>query len=64
MTKYIIRWDIGYGCSYKIVEADDEDEAQDLAYEQWREDAENSADYGILEYNEENCADYDLEWEE
>ena len=43
--KYIIRWDAGYGSEYDEVEAESVDEANSMAYERWREDAENNADY-------------------
>lgn len=32
MPQYIINWDCGYGDSYEIVEANDSDEAEKLAY--------------------------------
>lgn len=52
--KYIIKWDGGYGFSYDVVEAEDEDEALDLAYDYWKEEVESNADYGIVgEWTEE-----------
>ena len=49
MTKnYIIEWDAGYGNKYKEIEADNAEEAEKIAYEQWREDAESQARYGVI----------------
>lgn len=64
MPKFIIRHNAGYGNSYSVVEAETMSEAEELAYEAWREEAESNADYDAMEYTEENCNDYDLEWEE
>jgi hypothetical protein len=51
--RYIIRWNTGYGDSWKEVEAGSEQEATDMAYVEWREEAENQADYGVEPYTEE-----------
>lgn len=48
MPNYIVKWNIGYGDNYEEVEAENEDKANELAYENWREEAENNADYGVL----------------
>lgn len=63
MAKWIIRTNYGYGDSYEVVEAESRDDADTIAYDTWREAVESNADYGTLEYNEENCGDYDLEWD-
>ena len=63
MQKFIITWDTGYGDSHMIVEADDIDEANTIAYEYWREDAENNAKYSAEEYTKELAQDLNLEWE-
>lgn len=62
MPKFIIRWNTGYGDSHEVVEADDDDHAQELAYQAWREAAENGADYGTMEYTEANCDAFDLDF--
>ena len=41
--KFIIYWDAGYGIDHGLVEAKDYDEAVDLAYENWKQ----NADYGV-----------------
>lgn len=64
MGKFIVHWDTGYGASYAVLEADTKEDAEGLAYQSWREEAESNANYGVLEYTEDNCRDYDLEWEE
>lgn len=48
-NKYLIRWDVGYGPMYEVVEAESPDEATEMAYEVWRDEAESNADYGIEE---------------
>lgn len=61
--KYIVHWNAGYGSSYEVVEAESEDQAQNEAYELWREDVESHADYGVMPYTEENCDNYGLDWD-
>ena len=62
MSKYIIKWDSGHGSDeLEVVEAPDEDAATRIAYERWREEAENNADYGAELYTEELAEDYGLE---
>ena len=58
MSKYIIKWNVGYGEEVEVVEAPDEEAATHIAYERWREDAENNADYGAELYTEELAEDY------
>ena len=58
MKKVIIHWNTGYGASYEVVEVEEDQEAEDLAYENWREEAESNAEYGIMEWSEENEEDY------
>ena len=57
MKKFIIKWDIGYGPSYDTVEADSIDEANEIAYESWREEAENQANYSAEEWSESLAED-------
>lgn len=57
--KYIIYWDAGYGKNHSEVEADSHDEAVDMAYEEWKEEAESNADYGVIgEATDELREDY------
>ena len=60
MEKFIIIWNAGYGDNAETIEAENQDIANDIAYENWREDAENQADYRAVPYNKETALDYDL----
>jgi hypothetical protein len=55
MKKYIIMWNCGYGKNYEEIEANNKEEAENAAYEAWRDDAEFNADYGVM-----GEADYEL----
>ena len=46
--EFIVRWNTGYGDSYEMVEAETEEEAVDLAYELWKEESDNNADYDVV----------------
>lgn len=46
--KYIIKWNSGYGDTYMEVEADNDKEAMNRAYDEWREEAESNADYAVV----------------
>ena len=48
MKEYIIKWDAGYGDSYELVSATDPEVAMNMAYEAWKEEAENNADYDVI----------------
>jgi hypothetical protein len=58
--KYIIRWNTGCGDSAEVIEADSMSEAEEAAYEFWREDVESSADYEAYEYTQDLADDYGL----
>jgi hypothetical protein len=53
MDKWTVQWDIGYGPDAEIIEAKDQDEADNIAYECWREAAEMNADYYAEPYTKE-----------
>lgn len=54
MKKYIIRWNIGFGDYFDVVECNSLKEAEDEAYEFWREEAEQNSDFGVVgEYTKE-----------
>jgi len=63
--RFVIRWELGnYGDNYEIVEAENHDEAEKMAYEKWREEAEEGADYECVgeltdELKEEHCLEDD-----
>ena len=61
MPKFIISWDIGYGRSHEIIDARDLDMARMAAYEQAREEFENSADYDSEPYTEERAKELEIE---
>ena len=48
MKKWIITWDSGYGNNYSEVEAETEEEAGKIAYEEWQEESEANANYGVI----------------
>ena len=48
MKKYIIMWDCGYGANYEEVEAENEEKANDIAYEAWKDGAESNANYKVV----------------
>jgi len=49
MPKYKIHWDYGYGVHEETIEADTLEDAEEEAYQNWREGAESQADYGAEE---------------
>jgi len=61
MPKYIIQWDTGYGNSYDTIEANSLDEANEIAYGEWKGEAESHADYSAKEYNQELAEDLGLD---
>lgn len=70
MRWYRIYWDIGYGESSDIIEAEDANEAERIAYEQAKDEFENTANYWSEELTEDICeeegldpADYGLDEE-
>lgn len=52
MSKYIIKWDAGYGESAEVVEAGSMDEALEMAEISWLEEAQSQADYEAFEYDQ------------
>jgi hypothetical protein len=57
VMKYIIKWDVGYGPNYEVVEADSIEAANQMAYDAWNDDAQSNADYDAIEYSEEYWRD-------
>lgn len=45
MPRFLLTWDAGYGPSTEEVEADNQEDANQMAYEAWREEAESNAKY-------------------
>jgi len=48
MPQYIIYIDCGYEDEYEEVSAENEEEANKIAYKRWREEAEVQAGYGVI----------------
>lgn len=46
--KFIIKWNAGYGEDYLEVEAENEEAALNQAHDQWKEEVECNADYGVV----------------
>ncbi len=61
MKKWIITWNIGYGESAEVVEAETVEKARMEAYDRAREDFENNADYDAVPYTKELAEDYEIE---
>lgn len=61
MAKFIIQWNTGYGDFHEVVEADNKDHALEMAYDAWRADAENNADYDAVPYSKEKAEDLGVE---
>lgn len=62
MPKYIITWDCGFGSKDSaVVECADDDAAQAVAYDHWREAAENNADYSAEPYTQERAEELEIE---
>jgi len=61
MNKFIITWDAGYGEESEVVEADNLDDATEMAREAWKEDAESNAVFFALEYDKDTAVDLGLE---
>ena len=64
MAKFIIKWDAGYGESAEVVDAENIEKAQKLAYEYWKEDVENNANYSAEEYSKELAYELSIEDED
>ncbi len=59
MPEYIIKWDAGNGEEYDIVDAEDEKDAMNYAYMQWREAIAEK--YGVVgEVTDELLDEYGL----
>lgn len=51
MPKYIITWNAGYGVDADEVDCESLQEAEQIAYDAWREAAESNASYDAVEWN-------------
>lgn len=64
MKKYLIKWNAGYGENYHADEFKSQEEASEAAYEEWRQDAESSAEYEAVPLTKEIAEDHGLDWDE
>ena len=60
MKRFIIQWNTGYGDSYDVVEAENQEDARIIAYEVWRDEVESNADYSAEPYTKKLAEDYGL----
>lgn len=58
MTKYLIKWDAGYGECYDVIDANDENEALNVAYEAWHDAVQSQAEYGAEILTDELADEY------
>jgi len=61
MRKWIIFWDAGYGEETEVIEAANQNEADEAAYEQWHENVESNANYYAKPYTKELAEENGLE---
>lgn len=52
MPKFIMKINYGYGDEYQGVEAENLEEAQEAAYDWWKQEAENQAEYTAVPWTE------------
>lgn len=53
MKKWIITWDAGCGPSSEVIEAVSFEKAEQEAYEQWKQEAEDQAEYTAEPWTQE-----------
>lgn len=63
MPKFIITWNAGYGDNVEVVTADNQRDAQMIAYEMAREEFESSADYTATPLTKDSAEEYGLDVE-
>lgn len=56
--KYLIMFDAGYGETYDEIDADSLDEADQIAYDCWRDEAESGANYWAKPMTDKLREDY------
>ena len=62
--KYLIKWNAGYGHDFEVIDANDQSEADDAAYQSWKQAAEMEADYIAEPLTAELCDEYNIDPEE
>jgi hypothetical protein len=65
MPKFIITYGFSYGGDdyQDVIEAENEDEATNMAYEAFIEMAESQGSYDVKKYDQENCENYGIKFE-
>ncbi len=61
MPKFLIVYDAGFGEEADVIEAEDQRQADDAAYEMWRDIVESNASYRAEPVTAENLQEYDLD---
>ena len=51
MARYIISWNVGFGDEADEVDCQSQEEAEEAAYEAWKEAAESGANYSAVPWN-------------
>ena len=59
--KFIIQWNARGYDDYELIEALDQKQAENCAYEAWKQDAEDTASYSAEPYSEKRAKELDLE---
>ena len=63
MKQYIAIVNYGYGDDIEIIEAENQEKADGVAYEVWKEGAEGQAEYKAVELNAETAEEFGVEFE-
>ena len=58
MAKFVIMYNYGYGDEAEVIEADSLEDAENLAYEAWKDGAESQAQYNAEPWTQELEDDY------
>lgn len=61
MPKYLMKWNAGYGQNYECHEADNHEEAEIIAEQLCREEAESNMSWEVEILTQENAEDYGFE---
>jgi hypothetical protein len=61
---YIITWDVGYGAEHQVELCSSQDEALELAYDNWRESAEQNAIVSVQLATPALCDELSLDYPE
>ena len=62
--RYLLTYNAGYVDMHEVEQCKDQDEAEDFAYDLWREEVESQADYSAELFTKEVAEEYGMVWEE